>query len=183
MVAESVDRTWEESRTEAPLGVSSGAGQPVAADPRPAPVEADEEFTEGFPEEWKDDFEGLLVLGYLEAVVEIPYHQWVIRTAKPAAKLEAAEVFRPFEGSAGFPRAYKCALVAASLELVDGQPILPVSKTQNAVRQKYNYVINSWYDPIIDILYDGVEKLEARQLMVMRHLGILPDSPAGKDGS
>lgn len=184
MPSESVDRVLEEradvDETEAapPEFSSEEDGSPGGY--RESQVEVEE--IDEFPEEWKDDFEGLLVLGYLETVINIPYHEFVLQTIKPAAKLEVSQVCQPFENTIGYARAYKAAMVAASLVTVDGEPILVPSRKEPTVRQKWTYVINSWYDPVIDLLYGAVDRLEARQTMVLRHLGVL-SGPEGKGGS
>lgn len=135
-------------------------------------VVEEEETVEAFPEEWREDFEGLAYLGHLEDIVRIPSHTFVIRTLKTGEKLEIALICKEFESSLGWNRAYKAACVAASLVLVDGKPIMVGDRTKSDIAQKYNYVVKTWYDPVIDKLYLELDRLESRQRKIMTLLGI-----------
>lgn len=127
-----------------------------------------------FPEEWKDEFEGLLYVGYLQReVTQIPFHKFVVRTLNVNEKLEVSLITKPYLESIGYSRAYKAAIVAAGLMSVDGKQLVPSSKNINVVRQKYEYVINNWYDNVIDLLYKEIELLEDRVILVLQELGIL----------
>lgn len=175
-VPKSEGRTWEEVLAETPpepLPTVAFEEQTAPVEPAAVPMKAKVEMTDAFPEEWKEDFEGLLYLGYLEAEVTIPFHAFTVRTLLPATKIELSMMLTDLQTSVGYGLAYKCAVVAAALEMVDDRPIIVASKVEPALRQKYNYVINSWYEPVIDVLYRAVDDLEARQLMVMRELGII----------
>lgn len=126
-----------------------------------------------FKPEWRLDFEGLAWIGYLEDVVEIPAHKFVLRTLTVGEKLQVAQVCKEFEGTLGYARAWKAACVAAALQLVDGKPLTVPNKTVGIVRQKFEYVVNTWFDPIIDLLYERQDALEGRVLEITRELGIL----------
>ena len=90
-----------------------------------------------FPEEWKDEFEGLLYVGYLQReVTQIPFHKFVVRTLNVNEKLEVSLITKPYLESIGYSRAYKAAIVAAGLMSVDGKQLVPSSKNINVVRQK-----------------------------------------------
>jgi len=126
-----------------------------------------------FPEEWKDKFEGLLYLGYLKKEVNsIPFHKFVIKTLTVNEKLEISLLTKPYEDTVGYGRAYRAAVVAAALESVDGRRLVPASKGSNVLQQKYDYVVNGWYDFVIDILYVEVDQLEGQVLSVLQELGI-----------
>lgn len=126
-----------------------------------------------FPDNWKEEFEGLTFLGYLEDVVEIPSHRFVIHTLTVGEKLQIGLTTKEFEGTLGYARAYRAAVVAAALQEVDGRPILVASKGTSVIRQKFDYVVNLWFDPIVDLLYERVNLLEARVLELMRVLGVV----------
>ena len=67
-----------------------------------------------FPEEWKDEFEGLLFVGYLQReITSIPFHKFVVRTLTINEKLEISLITKPYLDSIGYGRAYKAAVVAA----------------------------------------------------------------------
>lgn len=129
---------------------------------------------ESFPNEWKDEFEGLLFLGKLEAeVTSIPYHKFVVRTLTINEKLEVSLLAKPFIETIGYGRAYKAAVVAAGLVSVDGRDMIPLSKGINVIRQKYEYIVNNWYDTVIDILYEEIEMLETKVIFILQELNII----------
>ena len=129
---------------------------------------------DSFPNEWKDEFEGLLFLGKLETeVTRIPYHKFVVRTLTVNEKLEVSLLAKPFIETIGYGRAYKASVVAAGLVNVDGRDMVPLSKGLNVIRQKYEYIVNNWYDTVIDILYEEIDKLENKVVFVLQELGII----------
>lgn len=139
--------------------------------------QTDEETLTTFPEEWKNEFEGLLYLGYLQKeVTSIPFHRFVIRTLTVNDKLEISLLVKPYLETIGYNRAYKSAIVAAGLVSVDGKELVPTSKNTNVLRQKYDYVTDNWYDVVIDFLYRELDQLEEQVIRVLQELGIL-ESP------
>ena len=127
-----------------------------------------------FPEEWKDEFEGLLFVGYLQReITSIPFHKFVVRTLTINEKLEISLITKPYLESIGYGRAYKAAVVAAGLMSVDGKELIPSNRNINVVRQKYDYVTDNWYDAVIDILYEEIDTLENRVMMVLQELNII----------
>jgi len=127
-----------------------------------------------FPDEWKKEFEGLLYLGHLEKEVDtIPFHTFVVRTLTVNEKLEVSLLTKDYVDTIGYGRAYRAAVVAAGLQSVDGRALVPSTTQKNILRQKYEYVINGWYDPVIDLLYAEIDKLEGSVLTVLQELGIL----------
>ena len=56
---------------------------------------------------------------------------------------------------------------------VDGKELIPGSKTLNVIKQKYDYVVQNWYDAVIDILYEEIDILENRVVIVLQELGII----------
>jgi len=127
-----------------------------------------------FPDEWKDEFEGLLFLGQLKReVTRIPFHKFVVRTLTVNDKLEISLLTKPFLDTIGYGRSYKAAVVAAGLISVDGKELIPGNKSLNVIKQKYDYVTQNWYDTVIDILYEEIEILENRVVLVLQELGII----------
>jgi len=127
-----------------------------------------------FPDEWKREFEGLLYLGHLEKeVTSIPFHTFVVRTLTVNEKLEVSLLTKDFVDTIGYGRAYRAAVVAAGLQSVDGRALVPSTTQKNVLRQKYEYVINGWYDPVVDILFGEIDVLEGKVLTVLSELGIL----------
>ena len=127
-----------------------------------------------FPDEWKRQFEGLLYLGHLEKkVTSIPFHEFTVRTLTVSDKLEISLLTKDYVDTSGYGRAYRAAVVAAGLQTVDGRSLVSSSKGINVLRQKYEYVVNGWYDPVIDLLFKEIDELEGQVLMVLKELGII----------
>lgn len=128
-----------------------------------------------FPEEWKDEFEGLLFLGYLQKeVTQIPFHKFVIRTLTINEKIDVSLITKPYVDSVGFNRAWKSAVVAAGLVSVDGRELVSSNKSINSLQQKYDYVTSNWYDIVVELLYEEIQKLEDTVIIVLGELGIIP---------
>jgi len=139
---------------------------------------SDEEEIEIFPEfdtKWTRDFTGLTYLGYLEGKVEIPYHSFTVRTLKVGEKIKVTEIIKNLEDSIGYARAYRAAIAAAGLVLVDGEPLLVGSKKIDAIAQKYQYITDNWHDFVVDILYEKINELEGRVIEILTDLGIYED--------
>ena len=138
------------------------------------PIQDNNQDINTFPDSWKDEFEGMLFIGYLQReITRIPFHKFVVRTLTVNEKLEISLLTKPFMESIGYGRAYKAAVVAAGLVSVDGRDLVPSNKNINIIRQKYEYVVNNWYDSVVDILYNEIEALENRVIFVLQELGIL----------
>ena len=131
------------------------------------------DHTNAFPEKWKSPFEGLLYLGYLEDEVEIPFHKFVVRTLTSGEKIKISLITAELSDTLGYGRAYRAAVVAAGLISVDGQKLIISEKDVDTLTQRYNYVINSWHDPVIDILFEAINKLEGNVLSVLDELDII----------
>lgn len=131
-----------------------------------------------FPESWKADYSGLLLLGYLEDVVDdIPFHHFIVRTLTVGEKIEISRITRDLEGMLGFNRAYKAAVVAAGLVMVDGQAVLNTQKKKSSVREKYEYVISEWRDIVVDKLYSKINELELQAVQIAYELGMVDAPP------
>ncbi len=128
-----------------------------------------------FDDKWKKDFEGLLYLGKLEKeVTSIPLHKFVVRTLTVNEQLEVLLITQPYADGIGYARAYKAAVVAAGLVSVDGKELIQTDKSSNVLRQKWDYVTNGWYEPVIDVLYEEIDQLHVRMIEVCQEIGVLP---------
>lgn len=121
---------------------------------------------------WRNAFQGLSYIGYLEDSVQIPYHEFKVRTLKTGEKIEVTSLVQILEQSVGYHRAYRAAVAAAGLMLVDGKPLLVGSKREGVIEQRYRYIIDNWHDYVIDLLYDKINSLEGQVLEIMKELGI-----------
>jgi len=128
-----------------------------------------------FDTKWQKDFEGLLYLGKLEKeITTIPMHKFVVRTLTVNEQLEVLLITQPYADGIGYAKAYRAAVVAAGLVSVDGKELVPTDKNSNILRQKWDYVTNGWYEPVIDILYEEIDGLHARMIEVCQEIGVLP---------
>lgn len=138
------------------------------------PSQAESKNIDSFPEEWKDEFEGLLFLGHLQReITSIPMHKFVIRTLTVNDQLEVSLVAKPYLETIGYGRAYKSAIVAASLVEIDGRPFISPKKNNNMVQQKFDYLTNNWHDIVVDTLYNEQQALENKVVIVLQELNII----------
>ena len=133
----------------------------------------EEKKNNAFPDEWKSPFEGLLYLGYLEKEIEIPFHKFTVRTLTSGEKIGVSMITADLADTLGYGRAYRAAVVAAGLVLVDGRKLIAAEKDVSLLRQRYDYVITSWHDPVIDILFEAINELEGKVIEVLQELDIV----------
>jgi len=140
-------------------------------------VQTQVNLSEMFPDEWKNEFEGLLYLGHLEKeVTSIPFHTFTVRTLTVSEKLAVSLITKEYVDTVGYGRAYRAAVVAAGLQSVDGQEVIAGAKGVNILKQKYDYVTNGWYDSVIDVLFTEIDKLEGSVLKVLEEIGMFESS-------
>lgn len=143
------------------------------ATPEGEPGETDDlVWQDTFDSRWRNPFEGLAYLGHLEGDVEIPYHSFKVRTLTTGEKIKVIAMISDMENSVNYPRAYRAAVVAAGLTLVDGKPLLVGQKSLDVIPQRYRYITDNWYDFVIDILYEKIDELEGKVLEVLKELGV-----------
>lgn len=138
----------------------------------PPAEDSDREWTPSFNAKWRNEFEGLVYLGHLQAEVKIPYHSFTVRTLTTGEKIRVIALVRDHEQSIGYARAYRAAIVSAGLVLVDGKPLLVGQKNLDVIPQRYRYITDNWYDYVIDLLYDKINELEGQVLEVLKELGV-----------
>lgn len=149
---------------------------PIPTQPDPSSLGQEEsEPTSTFDLRYRRPFEGLAYLGHLEGRVDIPYHSFIVRTLKAGEKIKIAEMIQALEPSIAYPRAYKAAVAAAGLVLVDGKPLLAGARHIDVLQQKYQYIIEHWYDWVIDLLYEKINELEGKVLEVLQEMGVIKE--------
>lgn len=137
-----------------------------------ATPEDDLPWIDSFDSRWRNEFEGLAYLGHLQAEVKIPYHSFTVRTLTIGEKIRVVSLVSEHENTIGYARAYRAAVVAAALILVDGKPLLVGQKNIDVIPQRYRYITDNWYDYVVDILFDKVDELEGKVLEVLKELGV-----------
>ena len=153
-------------------GESAVEDQPVAAEPSLEPLPT-------FDERVKQDFEGLMYLGYLEDEFTWAGHRFRIRTLYSGEIIEAGLLHKPYRGSLADAKAYQAAIVAACTVSVDGHPMpIPITNepTDTALRNRFNYVMKKWFPPTLDAVYEQYLLLESRVLKVLDAMGKAPGS-------
>lgn len=127
-----------------------------------------------FPEQWKKSFEGLAYLGFLEKTFSITqFHEFTVRNLTPADKIEISKIASVLDGKSGYGRMYKAAVVAAGLITVDGQEIVLVERNRSAINQKYEYVVSTYHDAVIERIYREIDSLEIEALRLAYKLGVV----------
>jgi len=165
---------WQEL-SEVPRDENEFEEEPQAWGTPEEESESEEDAASSFDPKMKQAFEGLTYLGHLTAEVKIPYHSFTVRTLHTGEKIKVTELIQHLETSISYARAYRAAVAAAGLVLVDGKPLLTGSKQVDVIAQRYRYVTDNWYDPVIDILYDKINELEGKSLEILRELGVLAE--------
>lgn len=98
---------------------------------------------------------GLLNLGELKAKVNVRDYEVVLRTLRMDEELEVSLLIQRYKGTMDEGRALATALVAASVETVDGRPLIAtLGPDDSKVERKFDYVRTRMYWPVIRILYE-----------------------------
>jgi hypothetical protein len=120
----------------------------------------------------KSDIENLLTNGRIFKEIELAGHTFVMRTLTIGEELAVAEICGAYDGNFAQAKAIATATVAASIETIDGRPLMrslgPDAK--NNIRQKFQYIRNKWYWVIINDLYEHYELLLGRQINAFQEL-------------
>lgn len=142
--------------------------------PIPQSARTDERrYEDAFPPEIAQELQGLMFLGHLDRRVELLGHVFVMRTLKAGEELACTLVVKEFEESLGQAKALAMAFVGASLVSVDGkkmvQPLGP-DQTLSVIRQRFEYVRDNWFWPVISMLYTEYSQLTIKQAEVYEAL-------------
>jgi hypothetical protein len=124
---------------------------------------------------WRADFHGLLYLGALRGRFTWLGHVIRIRTLRSNEELIVAQLGRDWAETMGGARAHAIAMVALSVESVDGQPLPSPLGEQDAgsigwAEERFRYA-GRWYSYTIDVIFERYLELEARVREVMTELG------------
>lgn len=138
--------------------------------------EPDEPLPE-FDPRVREDFEGLMYLGKLTHPFDWLGHKFVIRTMTTGEILEAGLIHREYVGTVADVRAYQACVVAACVVSVDDKhPPYPLTSAdgETLLRTRFNYVIDKWFPPTLDKVYNEYLVLEARVEAVIEAMGKAP---------
>lgn len=129
--------------------------------------------TPEFDQRHAEDFVGLLYLGRLDKTFRLFGHTFVARTLTTEQMAEIAQIEKPHRGGSAEGAVYQSAVVAASVQTVDGQP-LPGAITMSAnddMLVRFNYVMKNWMPPVRERIYDECIRLELVSRQVLTSLG------------
>ncbi len=142
----------------------AGAGQPE----RPARLPE-------FDHRLRDEFSGLLYLGALTQTFDWLGHRFVIRTLRTGELIGVSLAVREYVGSDGYLKAWQAAMVGACVVTVDGHPLPPVPLTDHPedslVRARAQYVMDHWFPPVPDHIYERYVELELVVRQVIAAMG------------
>lgn len=188
-VTEGDEGVWDENPppqvanvgTTSPGPGASSEAPPPSTEPHPVTDdgagsdqgEADEPLPE-FDRRVREDFEGLLYLGALTAEPEWMGHRFLIRTLKVGEVLEIGLLHREYVGTVTDVKAYQAAVVAACVQQIDGRSMpfpITIESQDTALRNRFQYVLDNWFPPTLDAIYEHYLLLEARVERVMEAMG------------
>lgn len=127
-----------------------------------------------FDPRYRQKFDGLTFLGRLEDSFDVYGHWFTIRTLTIDEGLEVGLVIKPWEGTQASMRAYQAAMVSACTVEVDGRPIsIPLTNevSDSALRNRFNYVRQHWFPPVLDVVYERYLLLEDEVEKVLGAMG------------
>lgn len=186
-VGESDEGVWEEPPPVANVGITPPGPDPSSPAPdqstEPQPVtdegagsdqqEAEEPLPE-FDPKVREDFEGLLYLGALTQQFEWMGHTFVIRSLHVGEILEIGLLHREYVGTLAETKAYQAAVTAACVVQIDKRRMpFPITNEDDdtILRNRFQYVLDKWFPPTLDAIYENFLLLEARVDRVMLAMG------------
>ena len=122
---------------------------------------------------WVEEFEGLLYLGMLTHSFTYATHRFVIKTLNNDELMLVGQAIKEFNDTAGENRAYTVAMVAASVLMVDGEPLkVPLGPERGiaALLPRFEQV-RAWYPTVTDKIFEQYLILEGKAEEVMSKMG------------
>jgi hypothetical protein len=173
------ENAWEDAESSV-AGLTSVSAPPTgpgpssdalvqSTEPQPATddgVESESQVPDPLPEfdpKYRRAFDGLLYLGKLTDSFEWLGHTFTIRTMTANEVLEIGLIHAPYVGTMAEVKAYQALVVAACVVEVDGRPlVIPLTDApeDTPLRNRFRYVIDHWYPPTLDAIYERFLLLE-----------------------
>lgn len=139
-----------------------------------SPTEEEQEFKNEneIDSSARNDIENLLTNGSISTEIELAGHFFALRTLTIGEELAISDVCSEYEGNFSHAKAIATATVAASLESIDGRPLMRSlgPDERNNIRQKFHYIRSKWYWIIINELYEHYLVLLDRQINAFQEL-------------
>lgn len=123
--------------------------------------------------EEEDEAVDLINAGRKERTFELFGRQILLRTLTIQEELKLSEITKPYIGTDAYPRAYRTAVVAAAMRLLDGQLFFsPLSESDfdNIIVKKFEKLID-WYPLGVDQIYNRYRDMELELLALVEKLG------------
>lgn len=145
----------------------------VALASNDAPLEQEsfgiDEVDEDYP---SDNLVGLINLGRLTKEVTVRGNRVRLRTLTIGEELEVGLLVQPYANTLVEGRAYACAVIAASVDSVNGKPLVTNfgPGEGDLLRRRFDHVRNNWYWPVIEELYEQFVTLQAEQFEALEEL-------------
>lgn len=128
-----------------------------------------------FDPKYLEPFTGLVYLGALSDSFEWLGHSFDIRTLRDGEKLAIARIIKPYVDTMGADRAYAAAVAAMCITGVDNTDLpIPIGETRKIHEwglQRFTYVVDNWFSPTIDVVYNRYLILNALADQVVEALG------------
>ncbi len=141
-----------------------GAGAPGPDGPLPE-----------FDTRMRTEFSGLLYLGALTDTFDWLGHRFVIRTLRTGELVGVSLAVKDYLGTDGYLKAWQCAMVGACVVSVDGRPLPPLPLTDHPedslVAARFRYVMDHWFPPVPDHIYERYVELELVVREVIKAMG------------
>lgn len=139
----------------------------------PAETAVIEDAVEGpFDPRIADEVHGLLYLGQISKEIELYGHTFVLRTLRSGEELEVGLLVKKYQDSPSQARAYMSAIVAASLESIDGHPTAqPIGPNLGShLTDRFNWIIENLYYPVVEALYEEYNVLLSTMMTALEAL-------------
>lgn len=127
-----------------------------------------------FDPRYRDEFDGLMYVGSLTDAFEWLGHEFVIRTLTSGELTEVGLAVKRYEGTNGATKAYQGAITAACLVSVDGKGLpypITTRPDDTAFQNRFAYVMENYFPPTLDVVYDRYYRLEVAVQKVIEAMG------------
>ena len=133
-------------------------------------MQDDESEDSIFPQEHMEPLRGLLFLGKLENEVFYGGHSFLLRTLTEGELLRVGQLCKPYVGTMAESESRRMYVVAAAIEMVDGQSIVRPYKDGEDLIYTKSREVRQWYPAVISFLFDEYIKLEKTSIEVSNAL-------------
>jgi hypothetical protein len=120
----------------------------------------------GFPDQVRQDVEGLMWLGYLETDFDYCGHNFVMRTLRGDEELLAGLVCKEYSEAVGQDKAFTWATVSLALVSIDGDEDFcpPIGRSKKDwARGRFQFCTAKWFWPVAYRLWISYAELLQRQ--------------------